>query len=582
MVNLESMKEHKEVHGMRKFLIYLFFIIVFIIIVIGFLAQLSEAYSPISFSGRAGEIISQNITLIPSGVFSLRVISPFQFYLSQSDFTNLDSNTTITISLYLDRTTPAGIYLGSKLAIFKREPNIKTLNFTYYDILTNTSIIITTNYTAENYSIEYVDLNVEVLTNSNFSVRAPTIHSESCKESVDFLEIENEGNVNLLLNFFTTSEIILLPNTTLLLPTNSKVSMPVFSKIPCEKSPGNYSELIIINNQTFYIPFSITDKTPPHLNITLEPNEKNYNLNTLIVACYDIVDNDEVEYSFIKFLDYEVNITKNKGCEKFVLNSPGEKEVMLYASDKSGNNASIVKKIFVNQANFSIVENVAFNRVRPNRDSVARLGIAKDKIPVAVKLYNVSIVKKELAENFSLIFKLVDDEKTLVLEENKEYNTTLSGNFYLTILSPYQLSGVGKLKLVFPQYVENREIEKTFAFEFGEYDVSKAWTGEIFNLPMSCEPNDVGVKELSKYVCKIEYPIDTKIEEVAVPCSKIIETNLKEKYELEKKTLQQSVDNLSLWRIFLIVVIIILIILLVYFTKIRGKIAIFSTMPGGG
>lgn len=151
--------------------------------------------------------------------------------------------------------------------------------------------------------------------------------------------------------------------------------------------------------------------------------------------------------------------------------------------------------------------------------------------PISLELVSYDTIPRS---NETVVFRIVDSEgsvKTYSQYSNEVFLSQAEA-YYLEVRADAEMSVNGILRLNMPEQYEDIP-DMTFRVEFKDYDVpldfSKTW---VDGRDVVCNVVDTGNLDTSYYDCMMQYPIDTRAEDISIP------TTVK-----ERNSFQAEVDS---------------------------------------
>lgn len=386
--------------------------------------------------------------------------------------------------------------------------------------------------------------------------------------------IENRGNVDLEIKTSKTgnqTHILSAPQPfTLYKKTNARIDLQI--QIPTTFKPGTYDIGLKIfsdkKNQTFPLRIIITDAILPTIDAINFSTDKAYKENLISIIAKD---NNEVKNVTLKYDNKVVLFDKDQQLftKKITFDKLSRYVLEFCATDNDLNKKCVtLNKTFVKSGAIQDYKNtLTLPTKKVGKYSEIQIFNLTENIPegITVELYDFVPVGKT-TNNDSYIVRIIDGDGSVKTLNKYDTDTiiTKKGLIKLEIRSEEVADFSGVLRFTIPQYVEEVS-DLNFKVSFKDYDIPEDFTKKwLDNRNIECNVVDTGDLSSSYYDCNLEFPIDTRPEDISVPTT----VKEREKFESEASTVQDELDSkkkqFSIFTVIFSVLIIILILAFYY------------------
>lgn len=361
--------------------------------------------------------------------------------------------------------------------------------------------------------------------------------------------IDAKGNtdVNMTSALTGNGTIMLKTQSSQTLFRKSFTGFGVTIQVPQQMPDGSYNQSIVImgGNKSYQhnITIVVKDTTAPEITAINYKDESLMHQNYIKVEAHDNIDVANVTISFTS-PTHNINAsyaTKDKQIFTFnqIFTDPAGYNITICAIDYSNNTAcNSTSKVFTRL--------VLLTYEPENRMPSRKNGKTSEKIifnmtekvpdPVIIQLMdftNDQVIPENLTNSTNQTF-VKAQFKIMVLEGdgNSHQLVNIGDKAEIKSEGPVKLQVWGDtiseyhglLHITVPVYAMN-VTDESFKGAFLNYDVPNAFSKEWFGKQFSCGVTDTGDLETSVFDCKVQFPISTNVEQLAVPTT-IEERNL--------------------------------------------------------
>jgi hypothetical protein len=406
--------------------------------------------------------------------------------------------------------------------------------------------------------------------------------------------IDSRGNtdVNISASYTGNGTIMLKSQRDQVLFRKSSTGFGFTIQVPQQMPDGLYNQSIILSggNITYQhnITITVKDTIPPEITKIIFKDDFLMHNNWVQVEAHDNIDVANVTVTLTSPTHNINGSYATKDNQLFTLQQiftdPAGYNITVCAIDASNNT-------FCNSTT-KVFQRLVLVEYQPdNRCPTRKFGKTSESL-----IFNVT---EKVPDPITV--ELLDFTNDQVAVADNETNITPKAQFKISIMegdgNTYQLNNIGEkimvktsgdvklqiwgdtiseyrgiLRVVVPGYARNIS-DISFHGRFLDYDIPNAFSREWFGKDFSCGVTDTGDLETSFYDCKVQFPISTNVEQLAVPTTVEERQLAEEQFNSTITAYQVSVQKrnigLTILASLLIVALLILIYTAVYHPYIR-------------
>jgi len=507
------------------------------------------------------------LLLVPSVVLSLDV-SPLNFN-DNVTHNSIYSNHFIIVTT---NTTDVNIYYSSPFIIDFSETNLYNLsspkeidfNITipkYFNSGTYDSYIF---IEGENQT-EIIDVNLKVLDDTNYTISNESIslNVSSGDTRIFFTAIENHGNTILILNINNNCSFLDTLNSIRIYPSFS-VEVPVLLNIDNDMI-GNYTCNVTYGDKTQTWNVDVKDDISPKIVNIFYPKE--VNANDVIVVQAEVYDNVNISSVDVEILNktYNSEITDNLYKSSFRIKEIGNITGKVKATDVFNNTSEKNITIEILPRDNIKLRDFKFLQILQNSTISEKIFEIDNLIDLNVTLEEFSF-QSDTGESadYELYVESNNERNDLKVNETLEIENTKE--IYLCFNGKTKGYYSGKIKIDVPEWV-GESVYVNFSGKVGDLTIPENYEGMIGDRKIVCEANMVNnsISE-SSYRCYVDYPIDTKLDNLGIFYTKEMIENYKNSINQTVEAKEMEIKIIRRERnIFLGILIAILIISIIYY-----------------
>lgn len=415
---------------------------------------------------------------------------------------------------------------------------------------------------------------VEVIENINWSMNIDDLDSVVEIKSgqgmyLGRIDLENVGNTDVEISISKTgnsTHLVGIPQPQTMYRKNS-LSIDIQAQVPSVQSSGEYVIDLEVSgggkSENVSIIINVVDVILPVIESINFSTDKVFMDNAIVVVATDNTDVIGLTMGYdgqVIELDkdgnvFTTNVQFNK-LSRYVFD--------FCALDEDDNEVcQVVNKTFEKQPVISdVVSVVSLPAMKVGKYASFDVFNITTAIGEGVTIKLVSLDLPTTNNATEPIIRFVDESGSVKAFTKYEEEIKLFGTGVITleVRADFVSDFTGVLRIVMPEQYESVQ-DITFTASFKDYDVpqdfSTQWVG---GRDLSCRVVDTGDLLTSKYICELEFPIDTNPDDISVPTTVSERNGFKNEADVVRAELKKSRAS-SAWVISILIVIVIVILL---------------------